>query len=371
MTQNEINKLTDKQLHAHCQTCGADIRKLQKEFAGYLHEVALRSLYKRHGFYSLYEYAAKLAGMSHAVVDEIMAIHKKLEDKPILKDLIAEQGWTKLKIVASSATPENQGFWAEKVKEMSKIALETYVKELRKQGEGVNGQNGMLDGQKPAVGSNTESAGATNGQSSLFTSSADIDAFNPGISKPMEAGQKSTFAFKLDTDTETKLRIFKQGMEKKTKEPQDWNRVMNKLLEIAAEHDNCGKRAGKLLKSKNSGTADKELKKIKNSLPEVSGRYIPAKVKHYLVRRYKDKCAYPDCKQLAEIFHHTRRFALHQNHDPDFLKPLCKAHERLAHHGLIINEEGAPEKWRVGLEPVSCYADKQEIDASVNKFRRV
>jgi hypothetical protein len=345
MSQDEIVNLTDRELHNLCSTCGANIRKLQKEFAAYLHEVARRGLYKRYGFYSLYEYAAKLAGMSHPVVDEIMAVHKKLEDKPVLKDLMAEQGWTKLKIVATSATPENQGFWAEKVRQMSKSALETYVRELRKQGDtGVDHQTG------------------------LFTDSADITGVNPGICTQADTSQKEAITFRLDSETETKLRIFKHRYEKQTGEPQDWNSIMNKLLKIAEEHGQCGKRGGC------AGTAGKPKQQplkeaVKNALPAVSKRHIPAVVKHYLVRKYEGKCAYPDCKKPSEILHHTRRFALNPSHDPDFIAPLCKAHESIAHQGLIKNEEGAPEKWAVSLAATTNNA-KSRIDAKVNGFRK-
>ena len=334
MTQKEIEKISDRELHQRCQTCGANIRKLQREFAGYLHEVERRKLYKRFNFYSIHEYAAKLAGMSYAVIDEILAVHKKLEDKPVLKNLISEHGWTKLKIVASSATPENQEFWAEKVKEMSKTTLETYVKELRRQGLVEAGsardvqQNAGAAIPAQITQNVQQNAGVAipvqitqNVQTELFTNSSDIDAFNPGISKPMDASQKSTFAFKLDGQTETNLRIFKQKLEKQTKEPQDWNRVIKKLLEIAAEHENCGKRAGrKQPEGKNAEKvnskareatqvlqciakqSDEDLQEIQKSLPVISKRHIPSKVKHFLVRQYGGKCAYPWCKIPRKYF---------------------------------------------------------------------
>lgn len=132
MTQEEIAKLTDRELHQRCQMCGANIRKLQKEFAGYLPEVEKRRLFLKKGFRSLYDYARMLAGMSSMTVDEILRVHKKLSDKPILKELITEQGWGKLKVVASVAKPETQEFWSEKVKQMSCATLQTFVKELKK-----------------------------------------------------------------------------------------------------------------------------------------------------------------------------------------------------------------------------------------------
>ena len=62
-----------------------------------------------------------------------------------------------------------------------------------------------------------------------------------------------------------------------------------------------------------------------------------------LMNALAKKCEFPYCNNPSEIYHHTRRFALEQNHDPDFIKSLCKKHERLVHSGFIINEEMPPE----------------------------
>lgn len=80
------------------------------------------------------------------------------------------------------------------------------------------------------------------------------------------------------------------------------------------------------------------------------------------------RCAYPDCQKLPEIYHHTRRFALFPNHDPDFLTPLCKSHERLAHYGLIKNEEQPSEQWQVKTEADKT-SPKYWIDRKVNAWR--
>ena len=66
--------------------------------------------------------------------------------------------------------------------------------------------------------------------------------------------------------------------------------------------------------------------------------------------------------------HHTQRWAFENVHDPDRLPLLCTAHERIAHEGLIENEELSPENWRL-----RDYADpigrKAYIDSLVNLHR--
>jgi hypothetical protein len=47
---------------------------------------------------------------------------------------------------------------------------------------------------------------------------------------------------------------------------------------------------------------------------------------------------------------------------------MCKAHERIAHLGLIENEELAPQFWKLRKE-ADRNAPKYEIDIIVNKFR--
>ena len=68
------------------------------------------------------------------------------------------------------------------------------------------------------------------------------------------------------------------------------------------------------------------------------------------------------CTKLPEIFHHTLRFSLNPSHNPDHIVPLCKNHERLAHHGLIENEEKSPETWRLKFE-----ADKNTLKYQIDQ----
>lgn len=87
-------------------------------------------------------------------------------------------------------------------------------------------------------------------------------------------------------------------------------------------------------------------------------------------------CGYPECKNPAEIRQHTRRFKLFPNHDPDFIVPLCKKHDQLAHLGLIENEEKQPVNPETGAKnwKIQIYADKNapkyKVDRIVNKFRQ-
>ena len=386
----KISQLSDTELLKICQDCGANIRKLLKEFALLLLEVEKRRVYRAHGFHSIYEFAARVAGMNHATVDAIMDVGKKLEDKPILKSMIAECGWSKMRVIATVATVETQNFWAEKVKTLPKEALQTFVSEVRKQQAGeaavgarqasLVGAMHIQAGTVNAVGaSQAATAGgldqsATLDQSALFTNYEDIEELIPGSGNTIAASQKSNISFKLDAQTETNLRIFKQRLEKQTGEVQDWNFVMKKLLEIAGVHKECETARSKKVAKQAvpQPTRAQQLttlrEKIKKSLPKVSKRHIPAMVKKYLQLKYEGKCGFPNCKNPADIIHHVRRFILVPNHDPEKIVPLCKKHERLAHQGLIENEDGPPETWRIRMQP-DKNSPKYQIDFKVNSFR--
>jgi hypothetical protein len=350
----EIEKLSDKELHLRCQVCGSNIRKLQKEFACYLPEVDRRGLYKKYGFHSIHEYAARIAGMGVATVDAIMSVHKKLVDKPVLKDLMAESGWGKLRVVAAVATKENQDFWAEKIREMSKATLVTYLRELRRQEASGGGS-------------------AVEVQTGLFTDPENDSILGTGSGTLAEVSHKSAITFRLDSDIETKLRIFKQGLEKKTREPKDWNEVMKELLKIAAEHEDCGKRPKKTaaVVPEKSGQVSAEVPEKPVQRPaqipaQLVTRHIPVHIKKQLKEKYGGKCAFPGCTNPAEINHHTKRFALEPDHKS--IAPLCKDHERIAHLGLIENEEGEPEKWQLLKEPDRSLP-KFAVDKIVQKLR--
>jgi len=118
-----------------------------------------------------------------------------VNDKPALQGLVPVVGVNKMRIVATIATKENQNFLAEKVKEMSKGALEVWTRDIRKQRE-----------------NNTT-----------------FSPFPPGRSK------REKFNFGLDEAVSFKLRIFKQKLEKEKKIALEWNDVIDELLKRAGK----------------------------------------------------------------------------------------------------------------------------------------
>ena len=137
--------MTIKEIHAEFVDCGKRALEWRRKCELLLPLVAREKVWARKGFSSIYEYAAKLAGMSRAVVDAALWTARKIEDKPALQEVAREKGLSRVRPVANLATQEDQEFWAEKAKTMSKHTLEAYAREYRNSCPGSKVQPEQLD----------------------------------------------------------------------------------------------------------------------------------------------------------------------------------------------------------------------------------
>lgn len=96
-----------------------------------LPEIDRQKIWYKKGFGSIYEYAAKLAGLSHGQVQDALRIMKKIEDKPALLRVAEKKGLGSVRPAATIATIETQEFWANKAEKMPVRTFETYVRESR------------------------------------------------------------------------------------------------------------------------------------------------------------------------------------------------------------------------------------------------
>lgn len=268
---------------------------------------------------------------------------------------LEKQGWSKMKVIASIATPENEKSLEEKVREMSKATLETFVNELKKQ------NHEFVKNRPGAAGQ----SGQQLEQSGLM----------PDLEQPatqhIVPPPRISVRMPLKPQTELRLRQLQKKLSREQKAPVDFNTVMETLLDTYEKSPPAATSAK--LHAATSSPEPAPMTRLSSeiaaqTLPEISSRYIPAKVRNIINAEHGGRCAYPGCQKLPEIYHHTRRFALFPNHDPDFLASLCKNHERLAHHGLIENEEQPPEQWQVKTEADKT-SPKYWIDRRVNDWR--
>jgi hypothetical protein len=249
--------------------------------------VASERVWEKKKFGSIYEYAAKLAGMSRASVDSALWTLRKVSDMPALKAVVESRGVNRVRVVASVATPETQDFWAEKARTMSQHTLETYVRETCR------------------------------------------------ATKTQPDGVDVSLHLKPD---------------------------LARRLEVLKKHAEFERMLG--------GAVARMEAELSASAPEAVGgaRHIPARIEHYVRERTSGLCAFPGCTRVATSLHHTQRWGLEKIHDPARLHALCTAHERLAHLGLIENEEAAPSQWQV-REKAAAADDKRFVDQFVALYR--
>lgn len=303
LSETQIQKLNDRDLYQYCQDVGKNARMWKNRFIALLPEVARRELYKKK-FHSIYEFAAKVGGISNNVVNEVIRVDRKLEDKPVLKAMISKVGLHKVRIAAGIATKENQKDLAEKVQKMSKKALEMFTQNSRKS--------------------------ELNEQDSLRS--------HPGM-------KITTLSFQVSEETDFKLRKIKQKYEKKIGEKLSWEKILKILIEKDEEKP---KRRNKVKK------------------PSKVTHQINAAKKHELEDEYNGQCAFPSCNNPSEENHHPERYSRNKSHEN--VKPLCKTHHELAHHGMIKNEELDPKFWEIQENP-NKNDTKNRIDLKVIQMK--
>lgn len=329
----DIKQFSDKELFRKCKEYGLNARMWMKKFAGLLPEVYRRRLYKRKGCASIHEFAAKLAGMNQTTVDKILNLSKRLVDKPKLTELLETGacGWSKLESVAFVAKPETDNEWAKKALSLPKPVLQEYVKEYR----------------------------------SKFTAGGDGENNSQILEGIENKTSKITIPMPLDPEIHGQLLQLKQKIEKEKGEKLDWNIVMKKLL-VGYADETKKPEPQKIIQLCPECVQKKENEREQKR--EVT-RYIPAESRKIIQERSKGKCEFSTCHKPGEIYHHVRRFAIKKNHDPTFIRFLCKAHEGILQMGLVENEEGEPGEWKIRNEP-EWFDLKNLVDERVAEFRR-
>ncbi|PIQ77364.1 hypothetical protein COV82_04910 [Candidatus Peregrinibacteria bacterium CG11_big_fil_rev_8_21_14_0_20_46_8] len=402
------HQLSDSELYQKCKAYGLNARQWMRKFVGLLPEVQKRRLYKRRGCASIYEFAAKVAGMNYATVDRVLKIAKRLEDKPKLRELFerGEIGWSKLEKVAAIATSEGDSFWAEKVQELNFHALDIFVQTVRKQE--LEQKMAKIDtdnktyyfahfGAEAIPEGTDQTIQLTQSQPDDLSEYFVGEVPNIKLHSDSERDQHLYYpqpsyhlSVKIDRDTEHKLRLIQKIMECAKREKISFAEVLNELIQSYQQCPAHGKTPPREIKlsqasiisSKNAASAKQPIleneqeydhsivtREQERAAQNKTTRYIPADIKRLILKRQNNRCAWPKCTRPPEIFHHTRRFALNKNHDPNFIRALCTAHERIVQSGLIENEAAPPDQWRMIFDADHTTPEAQ-IDAKTNRYRR-
>ena len=316
-------------------------------------EVDKRQLYKKYKFYSVYEFAVVLGGVSHKTVEEVLRVHRKIEDKSLLQAEISEKGWAKVRAVTPLLDTVDEKDLVNMVQTMPRRAIEVAVREIKRQ-EGFGEEN-------------------VSGGGFEWSDNFEIPT---GWGKEMALESQSVLSFKVDNEVEFQLRKIKQAMEKERKEVVSFNNVLKGLLGMAEMNKN---EKGRELVDDKKLTVDssvvqaqdvnslksqlhKELLKYMGikSLNKATTRHIPVAKRREINKKYKGKCSYPNCHYLQDVVHHQERFALKNDHEK--IVPLCKTHHDIVHAGLVENENQMPEVWQI-----TARVDRDSLNYGVDK----
>ncbi len=407
--------LSDRDLFETAQRIGAVALKGRRAFIGLLPLVEKRRAYEGRTFYSIYDFAAKVGGVSRDVVTEVLRIDMQLKNMPLVQKLLygGTVSWSKIRMITAWLTPENQQIWIDKLENLSNRSLEVYLRDYRKQLSEDRVieivPEHLFSLEQPIL--TTESCGS---KSSNMPNNAKNEAENFGAEiseckininasqeitnetmlkvgpgeqiypKPSQStklselsGHRETFTFSMNAEIAARLRLFRQRLEKDRRELVTWEEVMLEFLKMIEKK--MAQSGSAQSGSVQSGPVQSKPTDTIEQKPAT--RYIPAAIRHQIDTQYSGLCAFKDCARPATIYHHTKRFALTKHlsqsevHNPDFIKPLCTPHERIIHNTLVENEEIDPKNWKLLATPAklnsaSYKAEMREVDRKVGKYRR-
>lgn len=264
--------MSKEELFHLCKKYGQLALYGRRKFIGLLPEVYRTKLYAEKGFSSIYEFAAKLAGVSKEQVNRVLNLEHQFEDKPNLREALVtgEVSSNKLAKIASIATPENEQFLLVQTKALSCRSLETLVRD-----------------EKTAESKN-ESA----------------------LQKP----------------------LFEENLVHVNKSPELIlaNDVKQKLLEMQRKRIDFNEFLRECLERRDLEIAQ-EKEEITNQPTKTAKRYISVKIRKLLSKEHGTKCAIPGCNKPSREIHHAERFFMSQSHNPHYLAPLCPEHHDIAH----------------------------------------
>jgi hypothetical protein len=283
---------------------GAKARHWKNKFIVTLPEVYKRRLYKKRGYCSIYEFAAKLGGVSHNVVDQTLRVFEKVKDLPEIKNKIESHGIHKVRVVSNIANEKTDKYWADNIEKMSKSALEIKARDFRNSDPGI---------------------GSIDAQSAQEQAKINLSKQPPKTSNMSSSRER--FGMDLDPETILQLKLIKQKFEKEKGEKLCWNET----IKMAAK---------KLL-------TEEPVRKYKQR-PHKS-RGVPAKQRRETLAESGGLCSIPGCNKPATEIHHIKPWSIFRSHED--LEPICKGHHELRHQ----SDNTIDKKFRIyKMREASC-----------------
>lgn len=327
---------------------------------------------------SIYHYAAELASMSKSMVNDTLWIQRKIAGKPELQRVAERKGLHAVRPVLTISGEDGRvGFWADKAMAMGRHTLEQYVRDYRNTFRtGPKVQSDRVDESAQIILNSTVSAGPTPADAILVSAGpTPVDAtlervwfdLPVELARKMEKLKNNKKFLKMlieivenfeesDIDGDAQDGIANiQGLGHAIDEVVDSKGLGHAIDSIADAkkfgHATAGVSDVKTVGLVTRGVEERSVSVLSNLCgPDpvrTDSRHIPAAIRRHVEVRARGRCEFSGCGRPYAIFHHTQRWDLEHVHDPDRIVALCKNHERIAHCGLIENEDDLPHKWVV------------------------
>lgn len=368
-----MKNLSNNQLYELCIEYGKRALRARRKFTGLLPEVLKRRLYEKKGYSSIYEFAAKLAGISKEQVNRVICLERRLDDLPLLKTALIEGKISshKLERVATIATSENQNEILTKAIAMPIRVLETYIKDIKREDteeENIFNTEDLFTGNPEMFSINSTGNNEDGSQNSLIKADNKDGLYmartkGEYVGANVLAGEKphleANLEFGKKPQERADSRAGEHSQEGATSEAETfWDgkpspkellenlqtlnlsrSTIQRLKELKSKGFDLDELINELLDKRESEIAEDlaEYVEMPDSTSNVYGtpinpsRHIPQKIRQILKRQYGTKCAIPGCRKDSQHIHHTNRFAISHVHNPYYMAPLCAEHHKLAH----------------------------------------
>jgi len=299
-------------LHQKFTQLGKEHKLSKNRLLRLIPEINKTGLALKLGFSDIFEYAIKVAGLSHSSVKLALRIGKRLEQMPTLKQSIEKVGINKVEIVARVATPETEIFWVDKVENMSKNALTLAVKETKYKAK-TDITTPFADPEKVKVELSHEAQKSFNRLKKQMKINENCTAIEMMLKKLEEL---------MD---ESKSKIVLNQLKNQTYKIQSSKKVIKQTI------------------SKTKSTTGR--KKSTNDLG-FDVRYIISAIRKEVKKRSQEICEYANCTKIAEHIHHKIPYAISRSNDLSNLIALCKGHHEVMHNGFINKFSNIDQKIR-------------------------
>lgn len=206
-------------IHRQFVQLGRQKNKIQYQLLHLLPMIYKQEIYKKY-CRTIEGYAWRFAQIPRSVVEKTLKLEKHLANKPFLKAAVAEVGIHKVALVANLATPETDTVFADKVRNMSKDAVQELSKELRQKDFGKPLSEQGFNRQFSLDNHYCQTANQNSAQQGLLYTGTNLKCQAKAKTMKIDLDEEMTFLFLK----------FKQKLEKEIKQSVSNHEVMKNLL---------------------------------------------------------------------------------------------------------------------------------------------